>query len=63
MVNKTSIRQNDDGVPCLVPINVNFQITEVMKSETRLSKLNYQNNLSGSVVTQDENGICLLHEL
>jgi hypothetical protein len=60
---RTSIRQNDDGVPCLVPINVNFQITEVMKSETRLSKLNYQNNLSGFVVTQDENGICLLHEL
>ena len=60
---RTSISQNDDGVPCLVPINVNFQITEVMKSETRLSKLNYQNNLSGFVVTQDENGICLLHEL
>ncbi|CAB4031849.1 homeobox GBX-2-like [Paramuricea clavata] len=58
---RMSIRKNDDGVPCLVPRNVDIKISEVLKSETR--QLNYQNNLPGFVVTQDENGICLLHEL
>jgi hypothetical protein len=58
---RMSIRKNDDGVPSLVPRNVDIKISEVLKSETR--QVNYQNNLSGFVVTQDENGICLLHEL
>ena len=58
----TSLRSNTQsnvGVNCEDSKNDEIEITAVKKFDF---KQNYQKKLRGFVVTQDENGICVLHE-
>jgi hypothetical protein len=58
----TSLRSNTQsnvGVNCEHSKNDEIEITAVKKFDC---KQNYQKKLRGFVVTQDEDGICVLHE-